>query len=314
MTNDIYKKMTVVTMPIGAIFLAISFLMISPVAAAENVSSTQPVTPLTAKDCKLQDSLDALLKIKDSDISSEERNRAELGAREDVISQIVVCSSVELDAFKKRLTDLDLKDSDEKDRLLRDKFLGDIDAGKFYFSKTNDKLASDLELQDIKELARNIALWRESFYVPALSNINDFILVIEDAQAIKTARARFDKISFSLSAVKLNEVIEIKDLLGQASQHIQKGAELSKQAHDLIWDIDLIFNSASSSPTSTPATTTDSDTFTLNDATSTMVETASSTDTSPRVLPLVKDSLIELRKAYVAYLSISGIVKKYLGL
>jgi hypothetical protein len=307
MLKNIFQRIAVVGFAV--------FALTASSAMAETISSTPAIVSSDKSDCKLQTALDALLRVKDSDFLPGDRAKAELSARKDVISQIAACSVIELDNFKKRLNDLGLKNNDEKDRLLKEKFLGDVDAAKFYFNKVNDGLSDKAELEAVKELAKNIALWRESFYVPALLKINDFLLILENAQAIKTAQNRFDKITFSLSAVKLDEVIEIKDLLDKSSAHIKRGAELNRQAHDLIWNVDLIFNNASSSPSSTAsavATTTLEEPVAL-ESTST-AEVASTTDALPKILPLVKDSLMELRKAYAAYLSISGIVKKYLGL
>ena len=290
------------------------------IALAENATDT-PATPLGQADCKLDDALKTLLTVKDSDVSSKERDQAELKARKDVLAQIIICSRVEINAFKKRLNDFDLKDNDKKDGLLRDKFLVDIDTAGSYFKDVSDHLSGDLDLAGVKTLAKEFSTWRETFYVPALSNMNDFTLLIQSEQAIKTARARFDKISFSLGAVKLNTATDIKKLLDESDGYIKKGAELNKQAHALAWSANLIFDnsfdSASSSPTSTASTATSSDDAASGTtASSTEVNATSPPEVQPvqPILPLVRDSLNELKKAYGNYLSISNIVKKYLGL
>ncbi|MDP3956759.1 MAG: hypothetical protein Q8P97_02070 [bacterium] len=322
------KKMSTKTVAGAAIFCSVFYLSLFaavggtslgvPMALAEDATGTPPTSAPSGADCKLEDALKALLDVKDSDLSPPDRDQAELNARKGVLSQIVICSEVELGTFKKRLTDLDLKSNDKKDELLRDKFLGDIGTIGSYFSDINNRLAGDIDLEGVKALAKEFSEWRETFYIPTLSNLNDFALVIQNQQAIKTARARFDKIFFSLSAVKLNNTTDIKKLLNESDGYIKKGAELNEQAHALAWTVNLIFDNASSSPTSTAVTTTSSSTATSTtiNASSTALNATSTPEVQPAqpILPLVRDSLGELKKAYGDYLAISNIVKKYLGL
>lgn len=308
-----------------AIFYWLSFAAVYAVESTSATSTNDQTKPV----CGLETALTSLLKIKDSDMEPTERDKSELTARKNVVTEIVNCSLLELEAFKARLDKLDLKHNDKKDSLLREKFYGDIDASKFYFSNVNDKLISSLDIVGIKELAKNIAAWRASYYVPVVSKMNNFVLMLENEQAIKTAKARFGKISFSLSAVRLSESTDIKNLLNKSTEHINKATELNKQAHDLAWNVDLIFDNASSSPTSTADIATSSEaTTSVESATSTEAtstdeavtnststpETATSTPSTDKILPLIKDSLMELKTAYTNYLAISGLVKKYLGL
>lgn len=295
---------------ITGILIGSFFILSSAMAVSE--TSTPVGSQQDPKECGLQDALEALLKVKDSDPSLRDRDQTEINARKDVIKEIVTCSNLELEAFKKRLEDLNIKDSDARDGTLKNKFMDATDAIKAYLASTTDQLAKDLDLPLVKKLAKELSDWRDTYYIPALTGINDFALVIQNQQAIRTARVRFEKISFSLSAVKLNEVQEIKNLLESSNAHIKKGSELNTQAYNLIWNTNINLAIATSSPTSTEmnATTSTEDVVALN-STST-AETSTSTEPRATALPLIKDSLGELKKAYADYILISGIVKKYL--
>lgn len=307
MAKNFLKKAVITGVLIGSFFILPAVFAVSDTSTPANSNQSQ-------EECKLQDAFDILLKVKDSDSSLKNRDQTEINARKDVVKEIIICSNLELDAFKKRLGDLNLKDNDKKDELLKNKFLGAIDAAKSYFTDLTNELSHDLDISGVKKLAQDLSIWRDIYYTPTLTGINDFALVIQNQQAIKTARTRFDKISFSLSAVKLNEVQEIKNLLASSNAHIKKGIDLNTQAHNLIWNTDIVAYNASSSPTSTEmnATTSVEDAAILN-STST-AETSISTESRVIVLPLIKDSLSELKKAYADYILISNIVKKYLGL
>jgi len=111
-------------------------------AWADDASSTLEASSApTQADCKLDDAVKTLLAVEDSDMLEPGRDLAELKARKDVLAQIVICSEVELAAFKKRLNDFDLKDSDPKDGLLRDKFLSNIDTAETYLTHVQSLLS-----------------------------------------------------------------------------------------------------------------------------------------------------------------------------
>lgn len=271
---------------------------------------------LVAQECKLNEALDKLLSTKDSDLPAADKETAEFDARKEVLNQIVVCSEKEIGDFKARLSNLDLSKNDRKDLLLREKFLGDLDAASFYYEKTKEKLGENLTLDGIKNLAVDILAWRDNFYTPAVSRINDFTLVVGSEQAVKTAKSRFQKISTTLGAIRLSGVSEIKRLLKDSDSLISRAEELNGRAHEMTWEIDQVFDTAvnSSTPASTSSASLKNKEITTDSAIVSGAAANEATSTKNEVLSSVKESLSNLKKAYANYLDISNLVKKILGL
>jgi|SRR3989344_1914842 len=310
--------------------IAITFSFYQALAATEATT-----TDSAGSECQLDKALNRLLEVKDSDLETGEKEAAEFSARKDLLEEIIICSSIEIDALKAKLFGLDLSKNNERDALLHNKFEGDLDAAAFYYRTTTEGLnKTELTLDEIKAAAKGMLAWRESFYAPLITKVNNFLLVIENAEAIKTAEIRFQKISSTLGAVKLREVREIKRLLSESDALIKKSVALNGEAHSLVWSIESVFES----PSSTAATSSE-ETGELTEKDKTLTTIATSTDetrsldenglaagetasTTPkaapraedRVLPLVKESLGNIKGAYANYLAISGLVRKILGL
>ena len=324
-------------MPFKKIFLAAATGVIAITFSFYQASAATEATTTNSigSECQLDKALNRLLEVKDSDLATGEREAAELSARKDLLGEIIICSSIEIDALRAKLSGLDLSKNNERDSLLRNKFEGDLDAAAFYYHAATDSLdKTELTLDEVKTAAKDMLAWRESFYAPLITKVNNFLLVIESAEAIKTAKTRFQKISSTLGAVKLREVREIKRLLNESDTLIKKSEELNGEAHGLVWSIESVFESPSSTaatsseetggltgkdktPT-TIATSTD-ETQPLDEIGLASGETASTTPKAApkaedQVLTLVKESLGNIKGAYANYLAISSLVRKILGL
>ncbi|MDP1689098.1 MAG: hypothetical protein Q8L47_03125 [bacterium] len=326
----------------GKIFfsaLALSLVVFSGgvnFAKAETATTTaQESAPV----CELNKALNELLVIKDGSLTGIARDRAEFKARKAVVTQTIICADIEIAGTEASLTGLTLVAPE--DEALRTQFLTSLNASKDQYAIYSDAIATSTGLFDIKNLAEDILTWRKNEYIPLLGQINDFILVISNEQSTKIARARFDKISSTISILRLSNVASIKSLLDGASALTTKADKLNTEAHLLVsayfvpipaystsspseilsnktWEgkpptgTDMLYATGTpvfidSGFTNTQAVIENTD----NKATSTPKLISTST---PTVVSLVKLSIISLKGAYTNYLKISVLVRNILGL
>ncbi len=301
----------------ASLIIATLLLGVFAVQSSEAASSTPPVTPAA---CALEDTLNALLQIKDSDLQGKERDTKELEARKNVLRETMRCSVIESDALKSTLASFDLK-NEEKDQLLQTKFLGDLEAAKFYFLSASSSIESINTLDGIKRQAEEMLGWRSMFYLPAIQKMSEFVLVTETRQATSIAKTRYDKIFATLSAFRLTESPDIKKLLSDSDTLIRESDELNTRAHEIILNTDYVFETS----TLSSATSSDDEAIRLpfnfgsstamSAASSSATSTASSTTTTEgtQILSLVKDSLGKIQSTYNNYLNLSKLVKKLIG-
>lgn len=288
--------------------LTISAFLLASLPAtvlANTGAATQP-----KNECRLDQALDELLAVKDAKFKRPLERGSELEARKNLLEQIIVCSFIEIDAFKQKLSELDF--NQEKNGLLRDALLKNLDETTQYYQEQLLKLSNARnDVSDVMRLAQSVEEWRNSAYAPLVAKINDFYLVTESGQAITTAKTRLQKIQNTLAIIKLNEVPRIKTLLSQASELLKKAATLHQDASETMWNgISVIENATSTEIVfkNQPAET--------QNSTSSEAAATSSPEKAPAktVLALLKEALANIKAAYDDYIKISEAVKKILGL
>lgn len=306
-----------ITLSAIVITLAI-FLGLINLARAETATGTpQELSPA----CNLNEALDELLTVKDGTLTGLARDRSEIKARKAVIEQIIICANKEVSETETRLNELALTDS--KDEGLRVQFLASLQVSDDQHSAYAGALATSMGLTDVKKLAEDILTWRKSEYLPLLSQINDFILVINNEQSTKIARARFEKISTTLSILRLANVSSIKGLLHDADTLTTKSDKLNADAHILIRNYFVPINATSTASGTVMVIASGTPVFATGtvDVADVVKEKAKGQATTtldlipaPTVVSLVKASIESLRGAYTNYLKISVAVRNILGL
>ena len=307
-----------------ALAFAYSFCLIGlSLAKAETATST---IPEVAPACELNKAVDELLSIKDGALTGLARDRAEFKARKAVIEQTIICAPEEINQIKEKLEGLVLETPEDEG--MRTQFLASLVTSEESYAKFSEAVSTSIGLTDIKKLAEDILEWRKNDYVPLLSKINDFILVINNEQSIKIARARFDKIKSTITILRLSSVPSIKSLLVESSKLTEKADKLSSDAHKLVLKFYVpteILSTESTSSVMLVATGTQSLASTTANSSGTVKEikkgiesgiiesTPMPTSTST-VVSLVKSSIGSLKSAYNNYLKISVTVRNILGL
>lgn len=304
-------------------FCALIFLFPQGNAKAQifgNATSSEPTKPT----CELNKALDNLLTIKDSNLAGLTRDRAEFKARKEVLIQTVICAQEEIDSTKNRLNEL--APATGIDRGLSLQFAGDLDAAILSYEAYSGRIATTTGLLEVKDLASEILAWRNKYYLPLLQQVNDFILLVTSERAHETAQARFEKISNSLSILRLSQIYGIKTSLESAAKLTKSASILNTEARIIVngyvrtvatstatsTEIQLEANSAATSSMKIEiATGTLRSSLATSTATSTIEE---GEENPPNVMEVVKESLGALKLAYGEYLKISGLVKQILGL
>src|SRR3989344_4676580 len=269
------------------------FALAADKAASSTASSSDAGT--ADQTCELNQALDTLIAIKDSNIDTQLKAQAELDARKKLLEQTVICSEDEIGSLRDRVNGLSLSSDNEKN--LKDSILKDLDVAISYYEEQGKKITDKASVGDVKQQANDVLAWRASFYDPLVFKVNDFYLITAGGQSIKTAESRFQKIQNTLNALGLGNVEKIKSLLNDSAGYTEDAKDASRKASDLFWN-------NINNPSSTPTTTTLS-----VDASSSPTST---TEKTP--LSLMQTALLKIKAAYNNYLTISDVVKKILGL
>lgn len=318
-----FNKSNYITYLVASVF-ALAFILGGPrLIKAETATSTIVGSPQV---CELNKALDELLAVKDSAITGLARDRAEFKVRKAVIEQTIICAREEIQQTKMKLEALII--SAPEDEALRSQFIDSLTLSSVTYDEYSQAMATSTGLIDIKKLAEDILDWRKNEYIPMLSQVNDFILVINNDQSIKVARARFDKIKSTISILRLSNVASIRNLLDDSAQLTTKAIKLNNDAHTIVLTYFVPVEPVGLESTSSLmliATGTLSLASYSENSTETLKETKKNIETSlsasstlatstSTVVTLVKSSIGFLKGAYTNYLKISISVRNILGL
>ncbi len=319
------KTLTFVLVLLSSSFFALpaAFAQTSPAGQASGSNILQDV----------QSAIQSLVSAKDTG------NTNDVALRITAFEQVLALSKSETQNYELKLVNAV---ADKKYDAWKNGILDSLSQALAYYD-AEDQLVngtSTITTGDIKQIAADFENWRGATYLPLVEQIQDFLLVSQEADAVKTASTRRTKIMNDLNNLGLPAVTNSKTINGDlddAGKMISAAGELNKQAADLFFD--LYANATSSKPNAESATGTPSSTVSLEatpldlTATSSASGAASSTATSTdlsasstapvgqatttvatssnsiSIKGLVKASLDRIRNAYQDFIDISNLVR-----
>ena len=256
-------------------------------------------------------------------VTAKDENQADdLGLRVETFRQVLDLAKAEAKDFEFKLITIDKDETFEAwKKEIMDSLTKDM-----VFIDSQKELLSDIksiDLAKVKEIAKDFKIWRDGEYLPLASQIQDFLLVKQEAKAVQTAQARLQKITADIKNIKQSKITDSKDIknfLDKSRVLINQAAELNKKAADAFTERYMSVENASSTEaiaTSTIATSTVSIPI-LNLATSSVSNSTSSpadiSAPSPivSIKDLVRSSLDKIKESYRGFVDISNLVRKLL--
>ncbi|MEK7626584.1 MAG: hypothetical protein AAB399_00235 [Patescibacteria group bacterium] len=257
-------------------------------------------------------------------VTAKDENQADnVGLRVETFRQVLDLAKAEAKDFEFKLITVDKDEAFEAwKKEVMDSLTKDM-----VFIDSQKELLSDIksiDLAKVKEIAKVFKIWRDEEYLPMASQIQDFLLVKQEAKAVQTAQARLQKITVDIKNIKQFKITDSKDIknfLDKSRALIIQAAELNEKAADAFTERYISVGNASS--TETIATSTVS-TPILNLATSSVLNSTSSLPAqagpadAPTLSPivsikdLVRSSLDKIKESYRGFVDISNLVRKLL--
>ena len=189
----------------------------------------------------LNESVDALLEIKDdSALSEAERGLKEIDARKKVIVEAVRLSVAEINGLKENLSKN--KPAEAKLKLKAASFFSYLDEAAAYFESAGIKAGGLTDLEKIKTLAGELKDYRENNYNPRLQKIVDFFLWLQIDNLISAAETRWQKINLEIKKFEKYELIDpgaFSADMENAQKYLAGAKEISREAGKMIIETNL---------------------------------------------------------------------------
>ncbi|MFA4999228.1 MAG: hypothetical protein WC519_00635 [Parcubacteria group bacterium] len=274
-----------------SVFAAIMILAIPSVSYASDLSSaTENLNTSTNQLIEAKDGADINV------LSAEE----ELSYRRKVVSDALTLSYKEIESAREKLdaTSLDEKSDSGK---IRSAILLWLEEEEKYFKGAEDELTSEsLDLEGIKDLARDIKAHRDDNYNKKLADALDFIFALEASRLTDTATDRWNKIDTDLKKLEKAGLIK-KDLFSADMTEAKKMIDGARA---------LIEKALSSSvKIYLPAPEEENQEVTENNN-----EIVIEEEEIPSARDLFEAAIVNLKSAYGEFVKISTAVKKLLRL
>ncbi len=264
-----------------AVVFALAFLVVSypGSATAESAPAVQKVLENTKA------YLDDLVTAKDDNTSND------LSLKIETFKQVLDLSSAETKDLEFKLL---TADKEERFEAWKKDSLDKLARALAYYDSERDLLSdsNSITAEDITNIAKHFKEWRESEYLPLVSEVQDFILIKQEMKAIQTAGKRLDKVNENLVSLGISsDNKNISKYLSKAKSFINSASKLNDEAADL-------FVSRYISTSTEEATSTDAN--------------ATSTPPLTSVKDLVRSSLDAVKGAYQSFIDVSGVVRRLL--
>lgn len=263
------------------ILLAVLLVLSAPgaFASTSTVTSTPEIAPAPPTIDELRYQLESL---KDNiSISSEEKAAKELDLRKQILKLAVALSYEEIEKLSGRMDALPLLNDIEKGKATSS--LSALSEYRNRYDAIKETLGQELTLEQTIALAQELKDWRAALYVPAMKEISNFVLALQQRSVIKTGFERRSKIEtdikklFQSGYITDEQAISLGQMLNQAESFLNEAQLVNGDVYKLVF--------AGEAPAD-----------------------SSVTDT------LIKASLEKIKSAYVVFLDMSGKVKEILGL
>gem|GEM_PF-6773499 len=161
-----------------------------------------------------------------------------LESKKEALSDALTASYDELNELKSEVESIKVE-GDQWDKIKID-ILNQADKIKEYYDRAGEKLVSENINQDtIKGLAKELKYFREGFVNEYYKNSINFILIFEEADLLKIADSRLNKISSDLARLEkqsVSKVRPLKTLYNEAGKHLKLAHDLNDNAKTLFYN------------------------------------------------------------------------------
>lgn len=200
--------MTAITLPLMGVFI-----FGAPAALAVNASGTVAVDEIAS-------------------LTPEEK----LAKAKEDLTRALDLSLKKVDSLKARLNDLNFPEL-SREAKLKNEALKDLDSYAAYYNKAKGDLAKKDNLEEVKDLAKEIKEYRDTVYTPGMEKIVRFALVFYNEEVLGVANGRLGKIEADVKKLDKLGVIKENDFRGrlnEADKLLEEGAKLQAEAKKII--------------------------------------------------------------------------------
>ncbi|MEK7465744.1 MAG: hypothetical protein AAB631_03130 [Patescibacteria group bacterium] len=263
--------------------------------------------------------------------AKDENAGNELRLRVDTFRKVLELSLVEAKEFKANIVVMDTGKIKEIERW-KDSALQILDAAQSYFGDEQEWLdlnSKTIDLTGIKVAATKFKEWREKNYLETADQVQAFLLIAQEAQAIKTAEKRLQKVAEEIKKILKTragskKTKELSGFLAAAVNLITDARSINEDAGNVFFQnyvLPLIATSSTATSTLPIATSTSPlSTSTLETASSTSTSTSTVSGDIPPLPPSpalsIKEkviaSLTKIRDAYQVFIDMSNSVRDLL--
>ncbi len=160
-----------------------------------------------------------------------------LNSKKESLTDALTASYDELNELKSEVESIKVSDQWDK---IKTNLLNQTDKIKDYYDSSSEKLLSENINQDsIKSLAKELKSFREGVFSEYYKNAINFILIFEEADLLKIADSRLDKISSDIARLEKQSVSKAKTLkafYNDADKHLKLAHNLNDGAKTLFYN------------------------------------------------------------------------------
>ena len=230
------------------IFTFVIFAVFAFVAPSVTNASTLPALPTVRQN--LNESVNRFIQARDGDSTNMSSEQNNLTHRKKIISDVLALSLQEITSVREKLNATHI-DKESQLWTIREIILRWLNAEEKYFREIKDRVDNDLNLGEVKALAREIQNHRNENYNANLINALDFILILRTLRLTDVAENRWNRINTDLQKIEGAGLIRVSSFapqMSEAKERIDSARSLAEKSLVLIKNIYLPIPEESPAP------------------------------------------------------------------
>lgn len=272
----------------------------------------------------VQKALETVKETIDNLVTAKDEQKSTVALRISALKKAVALSLEEAKSTRVKLLALD--DLSDEYETWRDAKVVSIKSAIDYFDTKRGEV-STLEKSDeinesvVRSFAENFKIWRDTYYIPVMGEVQNYFLISEETKSITTAEKRLKKVSNDVATLdkKAKKTDDLKKLLTQAETLISDSKDLNTRAESQFKSLYLPKPKEAPSPEVKALKKEEVAEF-KKDIESTDATVAPSTETNvsaapytpPSIRDLVTDSSQKVKDSYKVFIEMSNLVRRLL--
>ncbi len=195
---------------------------------------------ITSKLEKIKLNIERIARINDrNDLPEQEKNIAELSLKREILLEISNIGKLQIEESQKNIDSTEFPETEDW-KIIRELFNEYLNSYKEYYNNFIEYIEENtdvIDLEEIKNLAKEIDIEKTNEIDPGLERINDVVITFDISKILSLASERLEKVNKDITKIYEKGILKeasLKNLFTRASSYLENAYIMNNNAKEVI--------------------------------------------------------------------------------